>query len=310
MANFDAFLEKLQLKYGFEYFGIFPGIYEAIVTRNDDPEQRGRIQVKCPRAGHDRGLNVWVNSSSEMAGKNFGTHFPPELGSVVRVSFENSDPSKPHAYWGGFYGQDQLPTEFRYSSDGRPERRGIVTRMGHSLVFSDEQDAESIRLIWHKADSSDPARSDRMIAADRTQGEFCLLSFEPDGSIQIANKNGSRIDVNATDALLMMTHESGHSIAMDDDGIKAIDNKGNLISIVDGVVTVVASDTAHIVAPKVDLKAGTVFVGDQAAQSIVLGESFQTLFNAHTHATGTGPSGPPLQPMTQAQLSQNAKVRS
>jgi uncharacterized protein involved in type VI secretion and phage assembly len=35
-----------------------------------------------------------------------------------------------------------------------------------------------------------------------------------------------------------------------------------------------------------------------ASESLVLGDAFMQLFNTHTHPTGVGPSGPPVQPMT------------
>jgi hypothetical protein len=33
----------------------------------------------------------------------------------------------------------------------------------------------------------------------------------------------------------------------------------------------------------------------------VLGDAFLQLFNSHTHGTGVGPSGPPVQPMASGQ---------
>ncbi|HEX7119495.1 MAG TPA: phage baseplate assembly protein V [Longimicrobiales bacterium] len=38
--------------------------------------------------------------------------------------------------------------------------------------------------------------------------------------------------------------------------------------------------------------------GAGASESLVLGDAFMALFNAHTHPTGVGPSGPPTQQMT------------
>lgn len=35
-----------------------------------------------------------------------------------------------------------------------------------------------------------------------------------------------------------------------------------------------------------------------ASEPLVLGDAFMQLFNSHTHPTGVGPSGPPVQPMT------------
>lgn len=310
MANFDNFLDKLQQRYGFEYFGVFTGVYEAIVTANNDPEQRGRVQVKVPTAGHRTGLDVWVLPSFALAGGDMGMFFPPEVGATVRVSFENGNPAKPRCYWGGFLPQDRVPTEFRYSDDGRPHRRGIVTRAGHVLSFCDERDNESVRLIWHKPADDDPSHADETLAADRSRGEFALLSFEPDGSLQIANKSGTRLDLDATGKKAMLTSEQGNYVALDEDGVKVGDAQGDILSLMGNEVVVLANATVHVTAPTVSVKAGTVLLGDGAVQSAVLGELFQVFFNAHTHPTGTGPSGVPTAPLPGSVLSQAVKVKA
>ena len=44
-------------------------------------------------------------------------------------------------------------------------------------------------------------------------------------------------------------------------------------------------------------------LGADAAEKVVLGDTFMEFFNSHTHPTGVGPSGPPAQPMSSSQLS-------
>jgi hypothetical protein len=51
-----------------------------------------------------------------------------------------------------------------------------------------------------------------------------------------------------------------------------------------------------------------VNIGKGANQSAILGEMFMTFFNTHIHPTGVGPSGPPVVPMSPAQLSTKVKV--
>lgn len=45
--------------------------------------------------------------------------------------------------------------------------------------------------------------------------------------------------------------------------------------------------------------ADKVELGEGAAEAIVLGDSFKALYDAHTHPTGVGPSGPPQVAMTE-----------
>lgn len=51
-------------------------------------------------------------------------------------------------------------------------------------------------------------------------------------------------------------------------------------------------------------------LGEGASERVVLGDSFMSLFNSHTHPTGVGPSGAPIQPMSSSHLSSLAKVKA
>ena len=64
----------------------------------------------------------------------------------------------------------------------------------------------------------------------------------------------------------------------------------------DGTVTV-ESDT------KVNVNAPEIFLGESASEQVMKGNTFQSLFNAHTHGTGVGPSTPPIQPLNGTELS-------
>jgi uncharacterized protein involved in type VI secretion and phage assembly len=83
----------------------------------------------------------------------------------------------------------------------------------------------------------------------------------------------------------------GHVISLDDTGgvVVVAEAAGAEIRITsDGVVTVTAD---------------SIRLGGNAAEPLVLGNAFSTLFNSHTHPTGVGPSGPPVQPMGSQHLS-------
>ncbi len=96
---------------------------------------------------------------------------------------------------------------------------------------------------------------------------------------------------------LVMRTKSGHRLYADDTS---------------GVISIVAGDDKAEV--KIDasgvitIKAGTIKLGANAQQSLVLGDAFRTLFNSHTHPTGVGPSGPPAQPMQSSHLSSVSKT--
>jgi len=61
---------------------------------------------------------------------------------------------------------------------------------------------------------------------------------------------------------------------------------------------------------KVIVKSQNIELGEAAIEKLVLGSTFLTFFNTHTHPTGVGPSGVPVVPMTDPQhLSQVSKTK-
>jgi len=86
----------------------FFGKYRGSVTDNEDPAQRGRLQVKVPAVLGS--LDVWAAPCVPYAGPDVGFYCLPETGSGVWVEFEGGDPSYP--VWSGcFWGDDELPSE-------------------------------------------------------------------------------------------------------------------------------------------------------------------------------------------------------
>lgn len=91
---------------------------------------------------------------------------------------------------------------------------------------------------------------------------------------------------------LVLRSKAGHRVVFDDDGEIVILANGN--------------DKAEIRLTKegeVVVTATKVKLGASASEPLVLGNAFKDFFSQHTHPTGVGPSGPPTQPMTPAQLS-------
>lgn len=85
---------------------------------------------------------------------------------------------------------------------------------------------------------------------------------------------------------------AGHRIVLDDDGGVVVLAHGG------GQAEVRLTSGGEVV-----VKAERIKLGPDAAQAVVLGNDFQQLFNAHTHPTGVGPSGPPTQPLQPSHLS-------
>lgn len=97
------------------------------------------------------------------------------------------------------------------------------------------------------------------------------------------------------DHALPIYDKFGNSIVLDSKGITITSSKDVNINVASGAKAIIDS--------------GTIELGKDATESLVKGNTFMTFFNQHTHPTGTGPSGPPLAPMTAAQLSSVSKTK-
>lgn len=290
-------------------FQRFYGLYRATVVDNADPERRGRVRVSCPAVNPTKDVSLpdWLDPAMVSAGTSRGYFNPPEVGDSVVISFAYGDPTQPEFYLGGWYGREDVPPEFAYSDNGRPESRGIVTRGGHVLRMVDTLDSEELTLTWHKTDENDPAREDPRLTADRSQGEFAFLTFNSDGVI-LSNAKGELVYMDAENGNIQITSRDGHQVGITPDGLTLTHGTGSAyVAVLDGEVDVVAGASVKVNAPQVDIIAGAVSLGQGASFKAVLGELFLTLFNTHTHPSPSGPTGPPAVPATPALLSD--KVR-
>jgi uncharacterized protein involved in type VI secretion and phage assembly len=67
----------------------FLGVYRAVVTSAEDPQQRERVQVKVPVVTRDE--QAWA----PMLRQTRDSSFAPEPGDEVLVAFEAGDPASP-----------------------------------------------------------------------------------------------------------------------------------------------------------------------------------------------------------------------
>lgn len=314
VGRFEDFATNL-LRWGLEHFKLYYGSYHGIVTRNDDPEARGRIQAHVPEVGQRAPLNVWILPAFQGAGPDHGEFNPPEVGDGVWVNFTRGDPSRPKMYWGGWYGAPQdkndVPAEFQTSAEGTsPYKRGFRSKAGHMLVWNDKSGEESIRLVWHKPDSSAPT--------DRDKGDFGVLSFEKNGDIILTNKSGSLVHLSAENKTVQVVDENGNYITMKEDGIQLVTKKGDAIQM-KGNLQFITQGDIMVMGRSLNLNVGGIFAGSGASSPFVKGTELMAYLSqlagwavGHAHPiTGpsTGPSPVPPPFPTPTMLSQANKTK-
>jgi uncharacterized protein involved in type VI secretion and phage assembly len=120
--------------------GKFFGKYRGQVTHNDDPSNRGRLQVIVPAVMGN--VPIWALPCLPYGGPNMGLYTIPEVGAGVWVEFEAGHPS--HPIWVGCYwGDDQLP-EDNGRSRASPPVKILRTKEGLMLALDDSEEVVTL----------------------------------------------------------------------------------------------------------------------------------------------------------------------
>ena len=263
-------IEQLVDQYANQFFGK----YRGIVMANNDPDQLGRLKLQIPSVLGDQ-VTDWAWPCLPYGGKlDQGMFFVPDEGSKVWVEFEEGNLDLPiwvGVVWAEPNDTTEIPAEaqdMEEDDDGRktvPNRRVIKTSSGHVLEFSDVTDKESITLR-HK--------------------DGATVVLDEQGSVIIGNKEGSHIYLNADGGEATLIDENGNNVRLGDSGTTITNN--------DGTVVDIGGDTVQVIAKNVHVRSETVSLGEGAVEPAILGQSFAAIFDAHTHPTAWGPSGPPI----------------
>ncbi|MFI1888523.1 phage baseplate assembly protein V [Streptomyces jumonjinensis] len=111
------------------------------------------------------------------------------------------------------------------------------------------------------------------------------------------------LDDTAAQAAVRITSAAGHTVELDDQGRTV-----RITAAEGGSVTVTAQGDITLTAPKVTIDSPGIDLGGGATEPLVLGNALLTAFNAHTHPSAAGPTGPPTPPLTPAVLAKKART--
>ncbi len=259
--------------------GQYFGKYRGVVIDNKDPQQLGRMRLWVPslfptvaNAQPDtESLSVsdWAWPCLPFGGTaDQGMFFVPEIGSKVWVEYEEGNLDSPiwvGVFWSAPGGQTEIPAEAKEMEANDPKRRVLKTSSGHMLEFCDIEGKESITLR-HK--------------------DGAMLLFDEKGSVTIGNKQGTFLYLNADQGEYAFADENGNNVRLGESNV-TLTNK-------DGTVVDIAGESVQVIAKHVMLRSDTVTLGEGATEPAILGRAFATVFDAHTHPTALGPSGPPI----------------
>ncbi len=150
------------------------GLHIGKVTKLEDPDNQGRIQVVIPYLGQVSGGTsdgIWARLANVTAGDARGIVFRPELDDEVVLGFLNDDPRNA-VILGSFHSQNAAPPV--EAADANPEK-GIYCREGMKLVFNDEEKSVTIE----------------------TDGGNKIVVNDNDQKISIEDQRGAKIEFTA-----------------------------------------------------------------------------------------------------------------
>jgi uncharacterized protein involved in type VI secretion and phage assembly len=245
------------------------GKYRAFVADNEDPEGMGRVKLTVPSVLGEATSDWALPAVAYGGGADFGTLFVPPAGAQVLAEFLEGDPSAP--IWAAtFWRQSsEMPAEYQ-----GPSTKIIKTESGHVLTFEDKDGEEQITL--HSA----------------TEAEMLM---DPNGSISLTDSGGAKVVLDAEAGEILIEDANGNSMLMSSSGITCTDASGNEIKSSSGGIDVKSSATVNI-------EGSMVTVAGSGGEPMIKGTTFLSMFNTHTHATGVGPSSPPVVPLTPSVL--------
>ena len=160
------------------------GVVPAIVTDNNDPEKQGRVKFKMPGLA-DKYVSDWAPLVQAGAGPNSGAVYIPHVDDEVLVAFANGNVMQPFVIGGLHNGVDKPNLGEQLFDNGKVNRRGYVSRNGHSFVFFDADDKSGIALIT--SDNS------LRLSLDETGKELHIY-----GDTKVFVESGQEIDLKAS----------------------------------------------------------------------------------------------------------------
>lgn len=275
------------------------GRSKGIIIDNRDPAQKGRVKVASVVFG-TTGFIPYIHTDDAFYG-------PPDIGAVVYVVAAGGDPDYPVAIGvvnDGPASDPDTPSPFRrdvptnrgWVSPGELDNEGrpVLPNGGHSIELDDGLATVSDGNVTQTAES-------RGVRVTTSGGHLLRMMEEgADGAQE------NRVEAKTT---------GGQSVEMVDDSdaagqqVVVKDADGRTIEIIKATDKITIRNQNKTIFIDIDLAndiieidANNVKLGTNAAQSIVRGDAFRTLFNAHRHVSGAPgvPTGPPIQPMDPA----------
>ncbi len=228
-------------------------------------------------------------ASSGGSNTGSGTFSVPKIGTVLRISFDNGNYYAP-VYHESLYPSDELKAEIEGTY---PNSHVLIYDTAFGLTgelesgsteVTNEREGEHIKVFFTE-------EKGLMMDYTTTEGPT-TVNVKPDNSVEIINANGDSI-IMLNDGNITFTHSAVFTINSGSDTIINTDTNFIVNATADTEINCVnakitASAETHINSPRIKL-------GEAAAEAVIKGDTFKSIFNSHIHPAPGGPTGPPVQ---------------
>jgi uncharacterized protein involved in type VI secretion and phage assembly len=152
------------------------GKYAGTVVDNADPEQMGRLQVRCRTVLGDEA--VWAMPCVPYAGPGVGFHFIPPVGAGVWIEFAGGDVSQP-VWVGCYWAKGQLP-----AAADSPDVKLIATAKA-SLTIDDDSGEVVLRNASEASTTWNSEVATEAGSATHTVGATGVVSESTPGKVEV-----------------------------------------------------------------------------------------------------------------------------
>lgn len=275
----------------------YDDIYCGIVADDKDPLLAGRLKITVPAISEEFTTD-WALPCMDSVGPGSGWFDPLPVNATVWVKFQEGDPE--HArYIGGSWsvpdGVSEVPIEFQREI---PTNRGYKSPGGHLLEFDDgiaddNKVTQGVRIktiLGHVLKFEDDPDSQGINMTTVGGHEIFFKDKAGEQGVFIDSITGFKIHIDDENQKILLETPGGHKFDLDDASSNATMN--------------VTADYLHTAVNDTFTASGNMKFGSSgAAENLVLGIAFQTLYNAHIHIGNLGiPGGLPIVPMGAMQL--------
>jgi hypothetical protein len=136
---------------------------------------------------------------------------------------------------------------------------------------------------------------------DSYEGSHIML-YDNDEQVKVFYTPGKGLNIFHKDSQIIVNPDS--SITIEHAGSESI------IELIGDTINVVSTNQVNITTNKAVIDAAAIELGEGAVEAVIKGNTFQSLFNAHTHIGNLGaPTSPPVVPLSGSELSTISKTK-